>query len=659
MLRSFRSKLTSWLMLGFLGLAILSLVFTDMGGGLGGLGGLGGQPQGRETLVEVGGEEVDAAELERLIRRQLEQARQQNPELDIGQFIAAGAYDGILNQMIVARALAAFGRAHGLVVTDRMIDRVIANIPEFRNFAGQFDENSFRATLARQNMTEQQLREEIGNFLMQRQLQMPIGLGARMPESVAVQYASLMLERRRGTIGVVPVDAMSQGIAPSPQEIAAFYQQNRTRYTIPERRVLRYALIGAEQVAGQAAATDAEIQAYYRQNAARYAGSETRALHQAVFPDEAAARAFAARVRGGTSFEQAAGENLIRLESETREGYAGVTSQPLADAVFTAAQNAVVGPMAAGGRWFVVKVQGITRANARPLESVRAEIATAIEARKREDALAALITRLEERAQDGASFEEIVRQERLTMVETPAVTGAGQAPDAQWQAPPELQPLLRGAFQIDADDPIPVIETITPNQRFAFVSVARVLPAAVPPLQQIADRVRADVVRQRANERARQVAARIVERINSGVPAARAFAEAGVRLSAPQPVNAQRVEIAQRGQQVPPPLAMLFAIPEGRARQLQAPNGTGWFVVHLEQRTPGQASCPPGQNAQQQQANEGCRLIQSARQEFNGQAGTEYTEQFARAAQQGIAIERNEEAIRNTRRRLQAGSGGE
>jgi peptidyl-prolyl cis-trans isomerase D len=665
MLRSFRSKLSSWLMLGFLVVAVGAIVITGFGtGGMGGLPTGGSGQSGSETLVEVGSDEIQAAELERLIRRQLEVARQQNPELDMGRFLAAGAYDGILNQLVVARALAAFGRANGLVVSDRMIDRVIANIPEFRNFTGQFDENTYRAALQRQRMSEGQLRDEIGNFLMQRQLQMPIGLGARMPEAVAVQYASLMLERRRGTIGVVPIDAVGQGIAPSPQEVAAFYQSNRTRYTMPERRVLRYALIGLEQVAAEGAATDQEIQAFYRQNAQRYGGSETRTLQQVVLPSEAAARQFVQRAAGGANFAAAAqqagfGASDIALGQQSREQFTSLTNAEAANAVFSAAQGAMVGPLRSELGWHVVRIEGINRATARPIESVRGEIAAEIERSKRRDALGTLIARMEERAEGGASFEEILRQERLAMVETPPVTATGQAPDARWQAPAELQPLLRGAFQIDPEDPTPAVETITPNERYAFVSVARVVPATVPPLAEIAERVRSDVVRQRANERARQLAGRIVERINSGVPAARAFAEAGVRLPAPQPVNGRRLDIAQRGREVPPPLVMLFSIPQGRARQLQAPNGAGWFVVHLEQRIPGQATCPRGQNPQQQQANEGCRLIQAARQEFGGQAGSEYTEQFARAAQQGLGIERDEPAIARTRQRLTAGTAAE
>jgi peptidyl-prolyl cis-trans isomerase D len=650
MLSTFRRKLSSWLVLGFLFIAIVAMVIT--GFGTGGVGGLPTPTTSGETIAEVNGEEIGADELERMIRRELERARQQTPELDIDRFLEAGAFEGLLEQLIVGRALWAFGREQGLIVSQRMIDTVIANIPEFHNFAGQFDEGTFRQALQAQRMTEAQLRQEIGHFLMQRQLQMPIGMAARVPDSIAVQYASLMLERRRGTIGVVPTEAMAQGIAPTDAEVAAFYAQNRTRYTVPERRVLRYALIGRDQLGDAARATDEEIAAHYRQNAARYAGTETRTLQQVVLPDEAAARALLARAGGGANFAQAAGENLIRLEGQNRDQFAGVSSRAVADAVFAAAQGAMIGPIRSDFGWHVVRVEAVNRGAGRPLQAVRAEIAAEIERRKLEDALGGAVSRVEEKLGD-ASFEEIVRDERLTVVETPPVTATGAAPGVQFQAQPELAQLLRGAFQMDPEAPEPVIETITPNERYALLSVARVIPAAVPPLQQIAAQVRADVVRQRANERARALAARIVERINSGVPARQAFAEAGVRLPAPQPVNARRIEISQ-GREVPPPLVMMFSIPQRSARQLQAPNGAGWFVVHLEERTAGQAECP--RQAPGAQPSEGCRLIESARQQFGSEAGTEYTEQFARAIQRGAEISRNEQAIRQTRQRLQAGA---
>ena len=657
MISVLRKKLTSWLMLGFLLLALIAIVVTGFGtGGMGGLPGSGAQEA--DTLATIDGDKLSADELERELRNALQRAQQQDPNADIGQLIAAGAYEGLLNQLIVGRALYAFGEDQGLVVTDRMVDRLIVSIPAFRNFAGQFDEQVFRQTIAQQNMSEAEFRQQMRNVLMQQQLQLPIGLAARIPESMTVQYASLMLERRRGTIGVVPVEALSAGIAPTDQEIAQYYAQNRARYQVPERRVIRYVVIGRDQLAASARATDEEIATYYRENQARYAGTETRSLQQIRLPSEAEARAFVTRAgANGANFAQAAqalGRTAadINLANQSREQVATLTSPDVAGQVFGAAQGAMVGPVRSPLGWYVIRVESINRPTARPLEAVRGEIATEIERRKVEDAIQDLVSRVEARVDQGATFDDIVRTERMTAVETPPLTAAGTAPGVQYQAPAEVTAILRGAFQMDGDDPEPAFETITPNERYAFVTVGRVIPATVPPLQQIAAQVRADVVRQRASERARALAERIAAQITSGVPAAQAFAQAGVRLPPPEAVNARRVDVNQ-AQQVPQPLTMFFSVPARRARAFAAPNGAGWYIVHVEERTPGQATCPQGQTAQQ---NEGCRLIQAARGEFDGQAGNEYVDQFARHAQSGITIERNEEAITATRQRLLSGA---
>lgn len=645
MITNLRKKLASGIVLFILGLGVLSLVFTDFGtSGMGGIGALSGGGSGGQALVTVEGRSVGETEATDALNRRFAQAREQQPTLDMRAFLAGGTFDQILTQLIIGHALMAFGEDQGVVVSQRMIDREIVNIPAFRNFAGQFDEQIFRQALASQNFTEGQLREDIARSLMQRQLLMPIALSARVPETVAREYASLLLERRRGTIGVVPAELMGQGIEPADAQIAAFYRDNQALFTIPERRVVRYALLGREQVAAAAQPTDQEIEAYYRQNAATYGARQTRTLQQVVLPDQAAANAFAARVRAGTSFADAASQagfsaSDITLADQTPQSFASESSPEIARAAFAAAQGALVGPIRSDLGFHLVRVDRIDTTAARPLAAVRDEIAEAVGQRKLADALGALVTRVEDQIADGASFEEIVRAQRLPAVATPPITAAGQAPGQQWAAPAELQPLLRSAFEMDSEEPEPVVETIQPNERFALLGVERVIPAAAPPLAQIRDQVRAALVRRRANERARSVAQSIVARINGGMPARQAFAEAQPRLPAPQAVNLRRLDVGQSGAEVPPPLVTLFSLPQGRARILQAPNGAGWFVVHHEQRTPGDAGTMP-------------QLIASTRAEFTAQAGDELAQQFAREVELASDIERNEEAIRAARQRL-------
>lgn len=646
---SFRKRLRNWAAIGVLFLALLAMVVTGFGtDGMGGLGGISPGAGGGTTLAQIDDGEVTESELSQQINRIYAQAQAQQPGLTMESFFAQGAFDGILGQLITGEALMAFGRDQGVVVSDRMIDRVIVNIPQFRNFTGQFDVATFRQAIAQQNMTERDVREEIARSLMVRQLALPLAGSGFVPDAIVREYANLQLERRRGTIGVIPAELMAQSLQVTDAEIEAFYRSNGARFTIPERRVVRYAVLGPEQVGAAGQATEQEIAAYYQQNQAAFAASETRNLQHVVLQDQAAASAFVQRVRNGASFTDAASQagfapGDISFPNQTRAAFAGETTPQVAAAAFGAAQGALAGPIRSELGFHVVRVEAINAVPARTLDMARGEIAQRIETRKRRDALDALVTRVEDQLADGASFEEIVRTERLNFVSTPPVTAAGQVPgQGQWQAPAELQPLLTSAFEMDPDDLEPVVEALGP-ERFALVGVERVIPAAPPPLAQIRDEVRQALLLQRGHQRARALAVQIVNRINGGTAPAAAFAAAQPRPPAPETVNLRRFEMMRAGEEAPPPLLALFSLPEGRARLVEAPNGAGWFVVHHAERTPGDASTDP-------------RAIASVRSELGGATPDELSQQFFRAVELAVGVRRNEQAIREARQRL-GGSG--
>jgi len=208
--------------------------------------------------------------------------------------------------------------------------------------------------------------------------------------------------------------------------------------------------------------------------------------------------------------------------------------------------------------------------------------------------------------------------------------------------PPELAPVLATAFEIDAENPDPLVEQLEANERFVLLALDRAIPAAPPPLEQIRPAVRNALVQQRGVELARVLADQIVARINGGMTPAQAFAAAEVRLPPAQAVNMQRLELSQAGEQVPAPLRLLFSLPERRARVLEAPNGAGWFVVFHGQRTPGNAAGVP-------------QLVQTTRREFSGTAGDELAQQFARAVERQVEVRRNAEAVESVRARLGGG----
>ena len=253
------------------------------------------------------------------------------------------------------------------------------------------------------------------------------------------------------------------------------------------------------------------------------------------------------------------------------------------------------------------------------------------------------MTRAEDAIADGSSFEEVARTEHLTVVTTPALTAAGQpvAGSPPVQAPPELRPLA---------PPPPSTSTPTIPSRWSSrsrpMSVTRCsastasVPAAPPPLAQIRDRVRAAYVQRAALLRARAaVADAIAERINRGMPAAQAFAQAQLRLPPPQSVNTRRIDISAEPECAAAPSARSSPSPSIVPRSSPRRNGAGWFVVAHEQRTPGDAATNPA-------------LIANTRQQFQSVGSEEFAQQFARAVELAAKVRRNDGAIVAERRRV-------
>src|SRR3546814_9377661 len=103
----------------------------------------------------------------------------------------------------------------------------------------------------------------------------------------------------------MPASPFAPTADPGDAALQTFLSQNKAKFTVPERRVIQYALFDRAAVPVPAV-TDAEIAKVYKDNAAQFAASETRRFSQVIVPDQAAANSLAAKVRGGASLAAAA-----------------------------------------------------------------------------------------------------------------------------------------------------------------------------------------------------------------------------------------------------------------------------------------------------------------------------------------------------------------
>ncbi|MBJ6121252.1 peptidylprolyl isomerase [Sphingomonas mollis] len=631
----------TFIVLGVIALAFAAGDISNLAGGS--TGGLGGN-----DVATVGKQEITMADLRQRANDEVAAARQRNPQADIAGYLAAGQLDASLDRMISSYALADFGRQQGMIVSKRAVDGQIASIPGLQGPTGKFDENIYRRILIERKLTDAGIRRDIARDIVVQQLVAPTQGATQVPAQIVAPYASLMLERRAGEVAFVPMQAAASGAAPTPAELQTFYARNLQRYRVPERRTIRYALVTPDQVRASAVATPAEIAQAYQQNRAKYQPTEKRTIAQVIVADRAGAEAIAAKVKAGTPLAAAARAAGLEASTQTaveKAAYATQTGTAVADAVFAAPASSVVGPVRGSLGFTVARIESVQQVPGRTLAQVQDELAKEIGVRKSADALAQLHDTLDTALTGGSTFDEAVADAKIKPVTTPALTASATDPNDPLAKPdPALIPIVQAAFTAEDGDAPQLVQTGADGS-FAVVAVGQITPAAPRPLAQVRDEVAAAFVADRTRQAARRIAAGILAKANRNTPLAQAVREAGTSLPAPRPIAGARTDLARQQAGGPDPaLALMFGMVQGTTKMVEAPQGTGWIVVRLTGIQRGDASKNPA-------------ILAATRGQLGQMIGSEYVQQFARAARNQVGVKTDATALKRLRAEL-AGQGG-
>lgn len=603
------------------------------------LGNIGGMSA--STLAKVGSLEVTDREMGSAMQRQLEQVRQQNPEADYPAI--AGDFSPLLDSLIDQRAVQAFADKHGFVVSKRLVDAEIANIPGIRGLGGKVTDQSYQAWLQRQRLTDDELRQVIGGSLLQRLLITPGANGAKVPLGIATPYASMLLETREGEVTMVPVAQFAAGLNPSDAQIQQYYKANGARYTIPEQRVLKLAKVGPEQVAN-VQASDQEIAKYYNDNQDTYGSKDIRVISQAVVPDQKVAQAIADAAKGGASFADAAkpaglSAADVSVGPQSQKDFSDLAGAKVAAAAFNAPAGAVIGPIQSPLGWHVVKIDSVEKKAGKTLAEAKSEIAAKLNDQKRKDALAELANKVQDSLDGGSNLDEAAKAAGVPVTATPLITAAGRSlTDSSYAFPSDMQSALKSGFDLQPDDE-PVVETVGDDGGFVVVAPAQVVAAAPAPLASIKDKVRADWIEQEASKQARALAQQIATAASGKTSLADAAKQAKVAIPPVQTVKARRIQVSQLGDKVPPPVAMLFTLKEGKANIVADQQGRGFYVIKAAKVTPGNALNQP-------------RLISEVQKEFEDPLSQELAEELQNAIRDDVKVKRNDPAIEAAKQRM-------
>jgi peptidyl-prolyl cis-trans isomerase D len=601
-----------------------------------------GEPSGTpgETVVNVGGRPISVGEYQRAYYRQ-RQLYERMYQGRIDDALLRRIQQQVLESLVTDRLVDLEAKRLGITVSDDAVARQIATAPEFQDGGRFVGPAEIRRRLELQGMTEEQLAEQLRQELRRTRLQDLLGSAVGVSEAEVERELARRDEQLR--IEYVRVDAarFRASIVPSEAEIEERFAAHKESYRIPERRVVSYVLLDPETLRKDANVTDRDIEEYYRDHREDFRQEEQACASHILIkvrqgasgaghPDAEArqlAQGLLDQLKAGADFAALAKKSSEDQGSAERGGDLGCFPpgqmvREFDDAVFDMKPGQLSDLVKTSFGYHVILLRSLKEATVQPLAQVKEAIRGIVLNRKLSDLGEEKAQALHDRLARGKSLPEAAQALGLTVRKS--------APIARGETPPGLDsPTL--VARVFAMRPGQVEkEGFAVRQGAAFVALDEVQPPRLPELKEVHDKVRDDIVEQRALDEARALAESIKQNAEKVGLEKAASAVGLVRKETPQ--------LTGRGQ----PLGDLgtgfaleravYSLPEKAVSEPVRVSG-GWAVVRvLEKKTP-----TPAELAGQRE-----RVAASLRE----QKRAELFRAFLQEARDRYTITRNADAYR-------------
>lgn len=488
-----------------------------------------------DTIAIVEGQEISGSEFRRTYEAQMQAYRSQfGGQMNEQLLKQLGVDQQILQQMVDERAALAEATRLGLTVDNEEVKQRILSYPAFQEGGAFIGEQRYRQLLAMQRppLSTQEFEEGIRRSLLVDKLQKSI------TEWLSVTDKELESEYRRRNdkvkLAVVtfPVDSFLPDVSATDAEIAAHFEAKKEDFRVPEKRKLRYVLVDTQEMRAKVVVPQADVERAYNENFDQYSSPEQVRASHVLFrtegKEEAAVRAQAEAVlkeaRGGADFAALA-QKYSQDESNAKNGgdlgaFGRGRMVPEFDAIAFALEAGQVSDVVKTEYGFhIIKLTEKVAGAVKPIDEVRAQLTEQIAMERAETQAANLADTLAKQVTRPTDLDNAAKTLGLTVQDSgffsreEPILGLGMAPEVTGRV-----------FSLEQEQ----VTGVLPTSRGFVVGalVARQEPY-VPKLDEVKEKVRQVVVREKAREMARQRATELAAKVKGAADFERAAKAAG------------------------------------------------------------------------------------------------------------------------------------
>ncbi len=439
-----------------------------------------------------------------------------------------------LNQLVFDKELAFEAQRLGIRVTDQeRADRLRLLVPTAfagTTFVGR--EAYAQQVLARFDMVVPEFEALVGQSLISEKFQQLVTDGITVSPAEVEQEFRRRNEKIKLSYVVIRPDDLQSRITAGDAELAAYFEKNKARYTVPERRSVRYAMLDTTLLRLRTAVSDDEIRTSYNQNLARYNLEDRAHVAQILFKTvglttdseleeiRKKAEEVQKKAKAGGDFAALARQNSEDANTKDKGGDLGwiVRGQaPEFEAVaFRLPQGSISDVLKTQYGFLIIKVVDKENAHTQPLEEVRASILSALQQEKSDRMAEEVSQQIAEeiRRAGRPPLEDLARKYNLTLGDPPPVEPGQTLSDVG--SSPEIADTIFRLRPPTGTAPADVSAPIRTDRGFVVISVKEVSAGHPGTLAEVRDRVLADYRRDQSSEMAKSRAEELAGRTKAG-----------------------------------------------------------------------------------------------------------------------------------------------
>lgn len=477
------------------------------------------------VVATVNGSNILQPELDNAHKIQVDRMRAAMPNLDAKLFDSAIAKQATLDRLVRERLLQVAAQKMHLNVSDQRLANELQqnpNIAGLRRPDGSLDLERYRQLLATQGLTPESFEAQVRSDLSTRQVMAGLGITSFATSALADVTLNAFYEKRQIQVAKFAASDFVAQIKPTDAELENYYKANSEKFKSPERADVDYVILDIASIQKTVTVPESELKTFYEQNLARLANlEERRASHILINADKAAPAADREKARAKAQEIMATLKQSPEKFAELAKKFSqdtgsankggdldffarGAMVKPFEDAAFALKKGEISDVVESDFGFHIIRVTDIKQPKQKSFEESRASLEV--------DARRQLAQRKFAEAAD--QFTNLVYEQSDSLkpaadklkLEIQHAKGVGTEPVPSASGTAMNNPkLLAAIFSSDTIEKKRNTEAIelAPNV-LASARIANYQPARILPLSDVKDKVREQVVAQKALERAKQ-----------------------------------------------------------------------------------------------------------------------------------------------------------